>query len=182
LINSLRPWLDNPSGRSNKSRSRLVIWCNHSARAAQSDCTKEEETMNDFELAQPERDAFYAMVWKIVRQIPTGRVATYGQVAAMIPSPKGISPDDYKAYRARWAGSAMAACPPDVPWQRVINSQGKISARRGAEQQRGLLEKEGLVFDSKDRIDLVRFAWAGPSDDWLRANGLIGQDSQPSLL
>ncbi len=138
--------------------------------------------MNDLELPQPVRDALYATVWKIARQIPAGRVATYGQIAAMIPSPAGISPEDYKAYRARWAGSAMAACPPDVPWQRVINSQGKISPRRGAEQQRQLLEREGLVFDSKDRVDLVRFAWTGPSGEWLQANGLIGLDSQPSLL
>lgn len=138
--------------------------------------------MNDLELPQPERDVFYTTVWKIVRQIPPGRVATYGQVAAVIPLPAGISPEDYKAYRARWAGNAMAACPPDVPWQRVINSQGKISARRGAEQQRILLEKEGLVFDSKDRIDLVHFGWAGPTGEWLKENGLIGQDSQLSLL
>ncbi len=138
--------------------------------------------MYDLELAQPERDAFYEMIWKIVRQIPSGRVATYGQIAALIPPPPGISPEDYKAYRARWAGSAMAACPPDVPWQRVINSQGRISERRGAEQQRILLEQEGLVFDGKGRIDLVRFGWAGPSTDWLKANGLIGQDNQPTLF
>jgi methylated-DNA-protein-cysteine methyltransferase-like protein len=86
--------------------------------------------MNDLELPPDERNAFYATVWKIARQIPAGRVYTYGQIAALIPTPEGITPDDYKTYRARWAGSAMAAYPPDVPWQRVINAQGKIPRRQ----------------------------------------------------
>ncbi|MBK6795054.1 MAG: MGMT family protein [Anaerolineales bacterium] len=48
----------------------------------------------------------------------------------------------------------MANCPDDVPWQRVINSQGKISERPGAERQRPLLEAEGVVFDAKGKVDL----------------------------
>ncbi|MDO9349360.1 MAG: MGMT family protein [Anaerolineales bacterium] len=74
------------------------------------------------------------MVWDIVRQIPAGKVATYGQIAALIPPPGGMPLPDYLAFEARWVGGAMAACPPDVPWQRVINAQGKISLRPGAEK------------------------------------------------
>ena len=137
--------------------------------------------MNDLELPPGERDAFYQAVWKIVRQIPRGKVSTYGQVAGYIRTPPGIAPEEYKAYRARWAGAAMSACPPDVPWQRVINSQGKISLRQGAEHQRHLLDEEGVMFDARDRVDLKQFGWAGPSPEWLRANGLLAPDEPQQL-
>ena len=82
----------------------------------------------------PNQQAYYEQVWQLVRQIPRGKVASYGQIALMIPPPAGVEFDSYKAFSPRWVGGAMAACPDDVPWQRVINSQGKISARarRGA--------------------------------------------------
>ncbi len=54
----------------------------------------------------------------------------------------------------------MAACPDDVPWQRVINSQGKISERPGAQKQRLLLEGEGIEF-VKDKVDLKKYGWGG---------------------
>lgn len=138
--------------------------------------------MIDLELPEADRERFYALVWEIVRQIPPGRVATYGQIARLIPCPGGILPDVYLAYRARWAGSAMAACPPNVPWQRVINAQGKISQRRSAEMQRALLEQEGVGFDSVERIDLAQFGWQGPTDEWLRANGLVSPGGQLFLF
>jgi methylated-DNA-protein-cysteine methyltransferase-like protein len=140
--------------------------------------------MNEIELPAAERDAFFQAVWMIVRQIPRGQVSTYGQVADYIPAPAGAAPEAYKAFRARWVGYAMAACPPDVPWQRVINAQGKISVRRGAEEQRRLLEAEGVLFDARERVDLKQYGWAGPSPDWLRANRLVAPDEpqQPSLF
>jgi methylated-DNA-protein-cysteine methyltransferase-like protein len=58
----------------------------------------------------------------------------------------------------------MAACPDDVPWQRVINSQGKISQRPGAERQRQLLETEGIPF-VKDKVDLKLYQWHGPDQE-----------------
>lgn len=130
----------------------------------------------------PNRDEFNRTVWDIARLIPTGRVATYGQIALLIPVP-----EDQKAWRARWVGQAMAACPRDVPWQRVINSQGKISPRGpGSDRQRALLEGEGVSFDARGRVDLARFSWAGPDQDWLSAHGLSdnpsGMTSQERLL
>ena len=68
----------------------------------------------------------------------------------------------------------MAACPDDVPWQRVINSQGKISERAGAEKQRQLLEAEDIIFDAKDRIDLKKYGWKGSAED--------AEPTQPSLF
>ena len=76
----------------------------------------------------PNQQAYYEQVWQLVRQIPRGKVASYGQIALMIPPPMGVDFDSYKAFSPRWVGGAMAACPDDVPWQRVINSQGKIIA------------------------------------------------------
>lgn len=112
----------------------------------------------------PDPQPFYEKVWQLARQIPPGRVATYGQLAQLIPCPADVDPDEYHAFGARWVGTAMAACPGDVPWQRVINSQGKISQRPGADQQRQLLEKEGILF-AKDRIDLKAHQWRGPGEE-----------------
>ena len=108
----------------------------------------------------PDPQQFNERVWQLVRQVPRGKVATYGQIALMIPPPAGVDFDAYRAQAPRWVGSAMAACPDDVPWQRVINSQGKISERPGAKKQRQLLEEEGVVF-AKDRIDLKKYGWKG---------------------
>ena len=126
----------------------------------------------------PDPQTFNTMVWKIVRQIPPGKVATYGQIAAFIPPPEGMEAADSTAYGARWVGSAMAACPADVPWQRVINAQGKISLRKAAEVQRRLLEAEGVSFDRRQRVDLERYGWAGPPAEWLQANGLLSSQQQ----
>jgi methylated-DNA-protein-cysteine methyltransferase-like protein len=112
----------------------------------------------------PNPQAFYEQVWAIARLIPRGKVATYGQIAKMIPPPNGVEIEAYAAFAPRWVGGAMANCPDDVPWQRVINSQGKISERPGAERQRPLLEAEGVIFDAKDRVDLKKFGWSGKDE------------------
>lgn len=129
----------------------------------------------------PKPAEFNAQVWEIVREIPSGQVFTYGQIAALIPPPASIPDRDYRAWGARWVGGAMAACPEGVPWQRVINAQGKISLRPGGggQQQRELLEDEGIQFDERDRIDLKRYQWNGPAPEWLRAHGLAPREDPP---
>ncbi|WP_420627468.1 MGMT family protein [Candidatus Leptofilum sp.] len=117
-------------------------------------------------LTPPNPAIYYEQVWQLTRQIPRGRVATYGQLAQLIPCPANVDPDEYHTFGARWVGSAMSACPADVPWQRVINSQGKISQRPGAEMQRQLLENEGIPF-VKDKIDLRAYQWRGPGEEEL---------------
>lgn len=109
----------------------------------------------------PNIQAFYAQVWDLVRQIPPGRVATYGQIARMLPPPAGVELEAYRAFGPRWVGGAMANCPGDVPWQRVINSKGEISQRPGAERQKTLLLAEGVEFDHRGRVNLQVHAWEG---------------------
>ena len=97
----------------------------------------------------------YNRLYDIVRRIPAGKVATYGQIAEMAG---GYSP--------RQAGYAMAAVPADsgIPWHRVINSQGRISIRSHGEEcwdQRELLEQEGVHFSESGKVDLKRFGWIG---------------------
>jgi methylated-DNA-protein-cysteine methyltransferase related protein len=114
----------------------------------------------------PDPVLFNHQVWEIARRIPKGKVTTYGRIAAMIPTPGGMSAKDYLAFGARWVGGAMAACPEGVPWQRVINAQGKISPRRGEgpHLQRALLEEEGVEFEENGRINLSRYAWDGETE------------------
>jgi len=104
----------------------------------------------------PRREASsrYPRIYEVVRRIPRGRVATYGQVATLAELP-GC---------ARQVGYALHALPDEsrVPWQRVVNARGEISLRRepGIEPfQKQLLEAEGVEFDSRGRIDLARVQW-----------------------
>jgi methylated-DNA-protein-cysteine methyltransferase-like protein len=111
----------------------------------------------------PDKETFYARVWDLVRKVPAGKVVTYGQVAGLIEPPEGLLTRQYLAFGPRWVGSAMAHCPKDVPWHRVINAQGKISQRASGShlRQQKRLEAEGVVFDSAGRIDLGKYGWEG---------------------
>ena len=122
----------------------------------------------------PDPDTFFPLVWLIAKQIPEGHVMTYGQIAAMIPPPDDVEPPKYDRLGARWVGQAMNNTPSGkgIPWQRVINSKGGISLPgQAAQQQRGLLESEGVEFNDKDLIDFERYGWDGPGDDWLAEHG-----------
>ena len=97
-------------------------------------------------------NVLYSRIYALVRQVPPGRVTTYGCIARLL------------GCTARTVGFAMAALPDghDVPWQRVINSQGKVSPRRNGDGdliQRLLLEAEGVPFDHHGRVDLNRYGW-----------------------
>lgn len=122
----------------------------------------------------PNQQAYYAQVWSLVRQIPRGKVATYGGIAKMLPPPQGVEIEAYTAFGPRWVGGAMANCPDDVPWQRVINSKGEISQRPGAGRQKELLLKEGVIFNEKGRVDLKEYGWGGSdSSDEVRQERLF---------
>jgi len=109
----------------------------------------------------PNKQFYYDQVWALVRLIPYGRVATYGQIAKILPNPETITAEEYQLSASRWVGFAMSACPDDVPWQRVVNSQGKISHQSEADKQQQLLVAEGVLF-AKDKVDLNEFQWRGP--------------------
>ncbi|TVQ90520.1 MAG: cysteine methyltransferase [Deltaproteobacteria bacterium] len=105
--------------------------------------------MSDF--CPPDTSPFCEAVYRVVRRIPSGCVATYGDVAAALGHPRA----------ARRVGWALSRLSPErsvqIPWQRVINAQGMISLRddpvRGPLQRR-LLEQEGIRFDERGRCDL----------------------------
>lgn len=107
------------------------------------------------------KQAYYELVWNFVRQVPSGYVVTYGQIAQSLPAPPPLALDEQAISVSRLVGSAMAACPADVPWHRVINAQGKVSNRANADKQVQLLEAEGLCF-AQGRIDLHECQWHGP--------------------
>jgi len=99
----------------------------------------------------------YRQIYHLVRQVPTGRVVTYGQIARQLDC------------TPRTVGFAMAALPTgyDLPWQRVINIRGEISPRcngDGEQVQRLLLEEEGVGFDGRGRVDLAVYGWEFTND------------------
>jgi methylated-DNA-protein-cysteine methyltransferase related protein len=96
----------------------------------------------------------YQRIYAVVRRIPEGRVATYGQVASLA----GL------AGHARQVGYALHALQGGtaIPWHRVVNAKGGISLRSmpgGELVQRGLLEREGISLDPRGRVPLARVRW-----------------------
>jgi len=107
-------------------------------------------------------DKLFARIYEVVKQVPRGKVASYGQIAQIV----GAGCD------ARMVGYAMAGTPEgsDIPWQRIVNREGKISLPgQGGVIQRMRLEAEGIVFDKRGRIDMKRFGWQG-----------LGQPDEPA--
>jgi methylated-DNA-protein-cysteine methyltransferase-like protein len=101
----------------------------------------------------------YSRIHGVVARIPRGRVSSYGRIAKLAGG-----------CGARQVGYALSALPEgsDIPWQRVVNSEGRISQRSGSDShrlQRWMLEDEGIHFGPDGRIDLGRFGW--PEDDTL---------------
>ena len=90
---------------------------------------------------------FFSQVYEIVADIPSGRVATYGQIAWLIGRPKC----------ARQVGQAMHYAPKGIPSHRVVNSSGRTAP--GFTEQRGLLMKEGVVFKNNGCVDLGKSRW-----------------------
>lgn len=106
-----------------------------------------------------QRPQFFISVYRLVSQVPKGKVVTYGQVAALLDAPRA----------ARAVGTALRYLPrplvQTIPWQRVINASGGISIRGDVyrvDEQRWLLESEGVEFDRSGKINLKKYQWAGP--------------------
>lgn len=116
----------------------------------------------------PEPPPLHARIYEVVRMIPEGRVATYGQIAVMVGR---CGP--------RQVGTALSRLRKgsDVPWQRIVNAAGRISDRKDggpSSEQRTRLQAEGVVFTKAGRIDLKQYAlsreemlWADPSSRFL---------------
>jgi len=103
----------------------------------------------------PKRNTF-KLIYTIVKEIPIGRVATYGQIAEIVS--QGLP--------ARIVGYALHGLPEgtDVPWHRVINSQGKISFAVSRNEhdslQQKILEQEGILFTQSGKINLKKYLWS----------------------
>lgn len=126
----------------------------------------------------PDAESFFETVWEIVRQIPAGKVSSYGQIASMIAPDADIEPDRIRNLAPRWVGTAMRKTPrgKSIPWHRVINSRGSISFPAGsaqAEEQRCLLELEGVGFDASGKVDFAKVGWGGPDEAYLQREGLL---------
>lgn len=111
------------------------------------------------------RRSFFEQVYLLVRQIPAGKVASYGQIADMLAAPGA----------ARTVGWALASLGEEqarvVPWQRVINKHGRCSIRSfetSAHDQQLLLEAEGVEFSAAGYTDMRRFGWEGLNPDEVR--------------
>jgi methylated-DNA-protein-cysteine methyltransferase-like protein len=109
---------------------------------------------------------FFEKVYRVVRQVPYGKVTSYGAIARMLEHP----------HAARTVGWAMHSLPEgsDLPWWRVINSQGRVSTGghgQGANVQQELLEAEGVEFDERGYVDWERFGWEGLS--WQEVQDLL---------
>ena len=115
--------------------------------------------MNSEKQVKKTEDAnWYQSVWKVVSEIPSGHVLTYGEVARLSGMPR----------QARRVSQALRRAPRGMklPWHRVINAQGKISFPEdsdGWRRQKDILESEGVIF-LKGKIDLERFGYRGAVD------------------
>ncbi|MBN1232785.1 MAG: MGMT family protein [Candidatus Coatesbacteria bacterium] len=99
------------------------------------------------------RDIFTEKVIKLIKQIPSGKVATYGQISF-------LAGDDSSG--ARQVARILHSCTEkeNLPWHRIINSKGCISLKGEAYKlQREMLESEGIVFDESGQVDFKRFLW-----------------------
>ena len=94
-------------------------------------------------------DEFFKNVYQIVGQIPRGKVISYGRIAKLLGAPRS----------ARTVGWAMRTCPEDLPWQRVVMSDGSVTGGAFADLRRALLEAEGVGFLADGRVDMDRYGW-----------------------
>lgn len=120
---------------------------------------------------------FYEQVYEVVRRIPRGKVTSYGRVAAMLGRPRAARAVGYALNSLNSKKGDLSYA--DVPWQRVINSQGRISIvnnEHSAQQQASLLRGEGVEVSDDLRVDLNQYLWPGlhllEIDDILAKNSL----------
>lgn len=96
--------------------------------------------------AQMVKEGFFGEVYKLVAQIPQGKVVSYGQIARALGFPRG----------ARQVGWAMRCCPDNIQWQRVVKDDGTITGGDHADFRRMLLEDEDVAFLPDGRVDMEK--------------------------
>lgn len=100
-------------------------------------------------------EVFTRKIIAIIKRIPKGRVCTYGLIATLAGQPNGAR----QVTRIIHAMSRKH----ELPWHRIINAKGLISLPKpdGYEEQKALLQGEGVAFDEKDRVDMRKYLWMG---------------------
>lgn len=101
---------------------------------------------------ESEKSSFFENVYKIVGQIPYGKVISYGQIAQVLGYPRA----------ARQVGWAMRRCPEGLPWQRIVMADGAIAGGQYSDLRRALLESEGVVFTPDGKVDMTVCRWNPP--------------------
>ncbi|MDD3058962.1 MAG: methylated-DNA--[protein]-cysteine S-methyltransferase [Sphaerochaeta sp.] len=94
-------------------------------------------------------NTYFSQVYEVVSRIPYGMVASYGHIALLLGDPR----------QARTVGWALSQCPEELPWHRVVRSDGSIAEREHDALQRVLLEAEGICFLQSGRIDMQQYQW-----------------------
>ncbi len=105
---------------------------------------------------------FYTQVYAVVRRIPRGKVTSYGRVARMLGRPQAARAVGYALNALKDKADQPASA--DIPWQRVVNAQGRISIvnrEHSAQYQADLLREEGVVVSPDLRINLDVYLWEG---------------------
>ncbi|HOM01861.1 MAG TPA: MGMT family protein [Acetivibrio sp.] len=98
--------------------------------------------------------SYFEKVYEIVKKIPYGKVATYGQIARMLGTPRSAKIVGWALHKNPYYG--------EVPCHRVVNRNGEISsgfAFGGPFEQKKLLEQEGIIFDESGKINLKKYLW-----------------------
>jgi methylated-DNA-protein-cysteine methyltransferase related protein len=116
---------------------------------------------------------FYEQVYDLVRQIPRGKVTSYGRVAQMLGRPNAARAVGYALSALKDSASEERQ---SVPWHRVINSQGRITIsnrEHSADEQARLLRAEGVMVGDDLRVDLEQYLWSGLH--WLEIDDILGE-------
>lgn len=116
---------------------------------------------------------FYEQVYAVVRKIPRGQVTSYGRIANMLGAPNAARAVGYalRALKDKKDDADYA----DIPWQRVVNSQGRISIvnrEYGADLQAELLRSEGVEVSEDLRLDIEKYLW--PGLHWMEIDDILG--------
>jgi methylated-DNA-protein-cysteine methyltransferase-like protein len=107
---------------------------------------------------------FYVQVYKVAQQIPAGKVTSYGRIALMLGHPNAARAVGYALSALKAPDSPELFTSATVPWQRIVNSQGRISIHhreQTAQEQARLLRAEGVEVDEYGRVNLDRYLWEG---------------------
>ena len=107
---------------------------------------------------------FYVQVYQVTQRIPPGKVTSYGRVAQMLGKPNAARAVGYALSALKNPKSSQRYTSATVPWQRVVNSQGRISIHhreQTARKQADLLRQEGVEVNEQGRINLDRYLWQG---------------------